>query len=400
MRRAGFRHGIVLVAALMLFASACHDGSRGATATSGPNHTPTSVGSSATTTTTTAALGPAIILSAQGRELDAYSTERPFATQTVVPSPAADRDGVDVSGQICFDPTNPRQFVAVDRTAAADGQLGWGVFTLSGQTLGKLSARETARLVPTFQPSSDAPSPFGCGFLPDGRLLTTDVGNRSSGPGDGQLIEWFPPFDRDTVVSCKVDVALAGPEGVLVDGDHVLVAESRGAGVTSFISSTLPTSNRATGGCAGHDTDGTALAIGVVRSAWLQNAAAARLTRPAAIVRARSGAFYVSSPSTGVIAEVDAAGRLVRRVLSPPSEAATGRHPFATGSPMGLGVAPNGTLYYADTGLVVQGTALVAGIRTGTIRRISFAAGKAQPPEVVDTGLQAPDGIGIWIPSA
>jgi hypothetical protein len=399
-RHARFRHGIVLVAALTFVASACHGGSHGATATSGPNDTRTSGTASAAATTTAAALGPAIILSAQGSELDAYSTEQPFATQTVVPSPAADHDGVDVSGQICFDPTNPRQFVAVDRTAAADGQVGWGVFTLSGHTLGKLSARETARLVPTFQASTDAPSPFGCGFLPDGRLLTTDIGNHSSGPGDGQLVEWFPPFDRDSVVSCKVDVTLAGPEGVLVDGDHVLVAESRDGGVTSFVTSTLPTSNHSTGGCAGHDVDGAALAIGVVHSAWLQDATAAGLTRPAAIVRVRSGEFYVSSPRTGVIAEIDANGRLVRRVLVPPPGAAIGRHPFVTGSPMGLGVAPNGTLYYADSGLVERGTALVAGIRTGTIRRITFANGKPQPPEVVDTGLESPDGIGVWIPSA
>ena len=399
MRRASFRHGIVLVAALTFVASACHGGSRSAAPTSEPNDTKTSATASATTTTTTAAFGPAIVLSAQGSELDAYSTQRPFAMQTVVPSPAADHDGVDVSGQICFDPTNPRQFVAVDRTAAADGQLGWGVFTLSGHTLGKLSARESARLVPTFQPSTDGPSPFGCGFLPDGRLLTTDVGNHSRGPGDGQLIEWFPPFDRDTVVSCKVDVTLAGPEGVLVDGDHVLVAESRDGGVTSFVTSTLPTSNHPTGGCAGHDADGAGLAIGVVHSAWLQNAAAAGLTRPTAIVRARSGAFYVSSPRTGVIAEIDANGRVVRRVLVPPPGAAIGRRPFVTGSPMGLGVAPNGTLYYADSGLVARGSALVAGIRTGTVRRITFSNGKPQPPEVVTTGLESPDGIGIWIPS-
>jgi DNA-binding beta-propeller fold protein YncE len=202
------------------------------------------------------------------------------------------------------------------------------------------------------------------------------------------------------VLSCKVDVSLAAPEGVLVDGDRVLVAESRGRGVTSFITSTLPTSNRATGGCATHDASGAALAIGVVHSPWLQNAAAARLTQPAAVTRANSRAFYVSSPRTGVIAEVDPEGRFVRRILTPPAGAVAGRHPLATGSPMGLGVAPDGTLYYADSGFVTQGGRLVAGLRTGTIRRISFAAGNPQPPVVVASGLEAPDGIGIWIPSA
>jgi hypothetical protein len=393
------RRAIVLVAALTLLATACHGGG-GSPRASNATTTPTSATAIAPTTTTPAAIGPAIVLSAQGSELDAYATESPFATQTVVPSPAADHNGVDVSGQICFDPTNPRQFVAADRTDAADGQLGWGVFTLSGRTLGKLSARETARLVPTFQPSGDAPTPFGCGFLPDGRLLTTDSGNRSSGPADGQLIEWFPPFDQDTVVSCKVDVTLAAPQGLLVDSDHVLVTESRGGGITSFIGSTLPTSNRATGGCAGRDATGAALAIGVVHSAWLQNAAVAGLTRPASIVRAPNGTFYVSSPRTGVIAEIDASGRLVRRILAPPAGSVLGRHPFLTGTPMGLGVTPNGVLYYADSGLVVQNAKLVPGVRTGTIRRIAFANGNAQPPVVIDTGLESPDAIGIWIPSA
>jgi len=398
-RRASLTPAIV-VAALTLLGSACHSSGRSTTTAPSASSTTTSATRIATSTTTTPALGPAIVFSAQGSELDAYATTTPFGTQVVIPSPAAAHNGVDVSGQICFDPTNPRQFVAVDRTDAADGQVGWGVFTLSGNTLGKLAARETDRLVPTFQPSSVPPNPFGCGFLPDGRLLTTDAGNGSRGPDDGQLIEWFPPFGQDTVVSCKVDVNLAAPEGLLVDGGRVLVTESRGRGVTSFVTSTLPTSNLATGGCGRRDATGAALALGVVYSAWLQNAAGAGLTQPASVVRAGSGGFYVSSPRTGVIAEVDAAGRLVRRVLAPPAGALLGRHPFVTGSPTGLGVGPNGALYYADSGLVLQHATLVAGLRTGTIRRIGFSEGAPLPPEVIGSGLESADGIGIWIPSA
>ena len=36
--------------------------------------------------------------------------------------------------------------------------------------------------------------------------LTTDVGNQASGDGDGQLIVWFPPFNRTKVQYCKIDV--------------------------------------------------------------------------------------------------------------------------------------------------------------------------------------------------
>lgn len=398
MRRATFKPVIVLVAAVALLAGACHSNTRSSRNPSPAGATTTSGRASAATTSTTLPLGPAIVFSAQRSELDAYSTSQPFATQIVVPSPAASRDGVDVSGQICFDPTQPRRFVTVDTTAAADGQAGWGVFELAGRDFGQLSAHETARLVPTYQHSSDTAAPFGCGFLPDGRLLTTDLGNQSHGAADGQLIEWFPPFDQDTVVSCKVLVNLANPEDVSVDGDRVFVAEAR-AGVTSIVTSTLPTSNLATGGCARRDVTGAALALGVVHSPWLQNAAAHGLTQPAAVVRAGGGRFYVSSPGTGVIAEIDADGRFVRSVLAPPGRAVLGRRPFLTGTPMGLAVAANGTLYYADPGLIVTNATIVAGLRTGTIRRITFAGGVAQPPEVVDSGLQSPEGIAIWLPS-
>jgi hypothetical protein len=390
---AGKRAG--LIAAVALVATACHGGSGSPRATASVS-TDTSV---ATTSTTVAPLEPAIVLTAQGSELDAYATTRPFSTQTVVPSPRASRDGADVSGQICIDPTDRKRFVAVDRTAAADGQIGWGVFELSGNTLGKLSAKETARLVPTFQPSLDGPAPFGCGFLPDGRLLTTDVGNRSSGTPNGQLIEWFPPFDTDTVASCKVDVALAAPQGVLVHGDAVYVAESRGRGVTSFVTFSLPTAARAGSGCDRRDSTRAGLASGVVHSPLLQNANAHGLSNPAAIAPAHNGNLYVSYPRTGTIAEVSPAGVFIRRVLAPATGAVLGAHPFATGTPMGIAVDPGGTLYYADAGLVVRNAQVVAGLRTGTVRRIAFVDGNPRAPEVVDSGLQAPYGVEIWTPA-
>ena len=395
------RRSAALVVAVTLLASACHgNNTRSQTKPTGNPSPVTTGGGGASTTTTPVPLGPAIVLSAQGSQVDAYATTRPLVTQTVVPSPAADRNGVDVGGQICFDPTTPNRFVAVDRTAAADGQVGWGVFELSGHSLGKLSAKEVARLVPTFQASTDAVTPFGCSFLADGRLLTTDLGNQRAGSPNGQLVEWFPPFEADTVASCKVAVTLAAPEGVLVDNHRVLVAESRGAGVSGFLVSALPTSSTAAGGCALHDATGAALASGVVRTPWLQTPAAYGLSSPAALAIAADGNLFVSSPGTGAIAEVAPDGRFVRRVLVPPSGQVLGRRPFSTGTPVGLAVDPSGTLYYADPGLVVRNATTVPGLRTGTVRRITFVQGVPQAPEVVDSGLRAPYGIGIWLPVA
>jgi len=352
-----------------------------------------------TTTTTTPPLGAAIVFSAQGSQLDAYRTTPPFTPQIVVPSPAADRDGVDVSGQICFDPTNPRRFVAVDETAAADGQSGWGVFELSGRVLDKLSAKEVARLVPTYQHSSTGAAPFGCAFLPDGRLLTTDVGNPVTGPTDGQLIEWFPPLDKDRVASCKVFVDLAAPQNLLVTGDQVYVAQSGGRGITSVAAVALPASDSATGGCARIDTTGAPLATDVVTTQWLRGAAATELAKAAAIVGAGNGNFYVSSPGIGVIAEVSLGGLIVRRIMGPPAGEVLGPRPFSTGTPLGLGVGPDGTLYYADPGLAVKNGTLSPGLRAGTVRRIAFTAGVPHRPEVIASGLQAPTGIGIWLPT-
>ena len=388
---------IALLASVALFAVACHGGTRATPRTSSSAPTDTVV---PTTTTTTVPLQPAIVLTAQANELDAYATTPPFVTQTVVPSPAADRNGVAVSGQICTDPTDRHRFVAVDRTAAADGQIGWGVFELSGSALGKLSAKETARLVPTFQHARDNPTPFGCGFLPDGRLVTTDVGNQSTGPPNGQLVEWFPPFDTDTVASCKVDVALAGPQGVLAENGAILVALSRGGGVASFPIAALPTSGHSNGGCTRRDATRAPLASGVAHSPLIANAAAHGLESPAAIAPAGNGDLYLSFPRTGTIAEITIDGRYVRRVLAPPGFQALGKRPFSTGTPMGLGVDPSGTLYYADPGLVVKNGKVVDGLRTGTVRRILFVGGVPQPPEVVDSGLQSPYGLEIWVPTS
>ena len=57
---------------------------------------------------------------------------------------------------------------------------------------------------------------------------------------------------------------------------------------------------------------------------------------------------------TGSIAEFDADGAYVRTILAPPA----GSMPFdfPGGTPLGIGVADDGTIYYADIGLAVRGT--------------------------------------------
>ena len=91
------------------------------------------------------------------------------------------------------------------------------------------------------------------------------------------------------------------------------------------------------------------------------------LVSPNAIVAAPgTGSWYVSSVFTGVINEYDGTGAYVRTVLEPPTGEGPGPEPISTGSPLGLGVAPDGTLYFADIGLVVSD----AGIGPGDRHRV------------------------------
>ena len=54
----------------------------------------------------------------QGNDLAAYLAEPPFTKQIVDPhnDDEENPDGLDINGQICFDPEDPRRFVAGEDT--------------------------------------------------------------------------------------------------------------------------------------------------------------------------------------------------------------------------------------------------------------------------------------------
>jgi hypothetical protein len=105
---------------------------------------------------------------------------------------------------------------------------------------------------------------------------------------------------------------------------------------------------------------------------------------------APNGNLYAASVATGRIGEFDLDGNLVRLVLDP------GRWlpPYPTGTPQGLAVDGEGSLYYADLDLVRDGLRIAPG-PDGKVWRIRFAAGEPQAPEVVLRGLEYPDGLGV-----
>ena len=340
-----------------------------------------------------------IIFNGQGNDLAAYESEAPFESQFVYESFEDDpENGRDVNAQICFFPDGSGRFVAGEDTNQPDPPAGWGIFQLSGDAVGDLSAEQVGKLTPTYQEGDD-PENYGCGFLSDGRILTTDIGNQFPGdPGTGQLIVWFPPFDSFEVAYCKVDIEIATAGQIMVDEeDNVYVASNRPptSGIIRY-SGDFPTSPDAEGGCGRTDPTGEPLIDeGAVTTETVVPGGDHGLLSPSAIVASGNGTYYVSSVSTGSINEYDENFEFVRTILAPPEGTPLGPEPFPHGTPFGLGVDSEGTLYYADLGVVRNGTEIGPGDGTGTVRRITFVDGEPQEPEIMDEGLAFPDGIGI-----
>ena len=343
----------------------------------------------------------AIVFSAEGNNLNVYDTVPPFKRQRVITTIADDPHGLDINAQICFFPgTKPRGthwFIAGEDTGQPNPPQGWGIFTLAGKQVGKLHAREIGKLTPTYQGSSDNAENYGCGFLKNGRVLTTDVGNQATGNGDGQLIVWFPPFNRRTVKYCKIDVGIGTAGGILVQHDQVYVASARGAsaGVWRY-TGPFPTSNTAAGGCGKTDGTGAPLATTVHKQIFIPTGGS--VPTPNAIAPAPRGGYYVSSVISGVIAEFDHHGTFRRNVLAPAPGDTLGAKPYKTGTPLGIGVDRAGDLFYADIGVVATPESVGPGDHTGTLRRIHFVRGKPRPPQIMNRHLDFPDGIGVLEP--
>ncbi len=344
-----------------------------------------------------------IVFNGEGNNLNAYEAKPPFEKQTVITNHNDDPEaGLDINAQICFFPKGApgpgkgeRWFIAGEDTGQPDPPAGWGIFQLKGTEVGKLAAEQVGKLTPTYQSTSDNPENYGCGFLSDGRVLTTDIGNQAGGDRNGQLIVWFPPFDSREVKYCKIDVAIGTAGQIYVDDDdnvYVTSALDDPAGVRRY-TGPFPTSDDAEGGCGNTDSTGAPLADSTDYEIFISTEN--NLATPFGIVPKAGGGFYASSVFTGVINEYDENGGFVRTVLSAPPGEVIGEQTFSTGTPLGLGLDSKGTLYYADIAITFPPGGVPGPGPGGTVRRIRFVDDEPQAPEVMGGDLAFPDGIGV-----
>jgi hypothetical protein len=369
-----------------------------------------------------------IVFNGENNRLNAYDVTDGNKKQTVIKSADDDpANGRDINAQICFFPDGSRRFVAGEDTAQGSdaGKPGWGIFQLQGNAIGAFSAPQVGKLLTSFQTSDNGderqpyesnPENYGCGFLSDGRIVTSDVGNQYPGtPSNGPLIVWFPDpakgldtYESRDVAHCKVDVEIPTAGGVYVDKqDRVYVASNRpSAPIPDRLPGIYRYSNlpKSVSDCTAVDT--TALPPGAPKAATVNRELfipgipvtptptwPVPFDTPSAIVPSPNGGFYVSAVFTGTIREYDANGKQVGDPIMTPG--APGLPPYDNGTPYGLGIDSAGTLYYADLGVTV-GPPPGPGEDLGTVRKIRFVDGKPQKPEIIDKGeLQFPDGIGV-----
>jgi hypothetical protein len=286
---------------------------------------------------------------------------------------------------------------------------GWGIYRVDGTRIGEFGLRQIGKMVPTYQPHFVSQfEHFGCGILSDGRIVTADIGDQYPGfPASGQLHVWFPPYDSFNVRSCKIDVGIPTAGGIHIDEedrihigaqrDDVNLLTGMRAGIHRYtVDWERLTGPDPRGGCGRLDFDGKAQMIDadLVEVEHLIEQDLNLLT-PSSVVPTPQGTLYVSSVFDGRINEYTTDGAFVRQILAPPMSE-TGQPPYSTGTPLGLAIGVDGTLYYADLGMVA-GPPPGPARGEGSVRMIRFDEDgePVLPPVVLDEGLAFPDGLGL-----
>ncbi len=314
-------------------------------------------------------------------------------------SPSAD---VAVHDQLCFvvgaDGADGR-FVMPVGSEASGTESAWGVFRLTGDRIGSFVVTQITTFgADSFPvgPPDVPPRPYGCASLSDGRIVTTDLG---WGGADGQVTVWFGPFDgAKPPTACRLDTALVEPRGVWVDEqDRVLIASSGDtAGVWRY--SRLPTSADAVGGCSGPDAAGAPTADRARKESFIA-AGPNGLTDPSGITGSVDHGILVSSAISGQINEYDANGEFRTAILSAgPTERLDDANTFFAGTPLGMAIDVDGTLYYADPGWTLDRAGRTTSAPgTGIVQALALD-GLSSRPDVFLDALTEPTNVTIFAP--
>lgn len=385
---------------------------------------------------------PTFVLNGEGNNLWVYDADDPTDRRILINAAGKGEagtgggadDGLDINAEICaltnddasYVPEGETWFIAGEDTGQNSNDIirqGWGLFRLDGRDVASMAATEVGKLVPdSYQTEGDNAENYGCGVLPDGRLVTTDVGDQLfDAPATGQLIVWFPTADHFTgpidpaqdrtlfkrVPHCKIDIAIGTAGGIEVEeipgsfGDaNVYVASNRPAiddpsaiapgGVYRYSTADWPTSEAE---CDNEerlfDQSRTGKSLFIPQGPLLFT--------PSDIVHSGRGTYYVSSVFTGQVGEYDRNGLFMRFVANPPVGGVGVPAPVGQATsftPFGLGVTPDGSLWIADIG--IRGVGPAGG--EGEVYIVRFdELGLPQAPVSVNDGLDFPDGIGVVV---
>jgi hypothetical protein len=299
------------------------------------------------------------LFSPTGNRLDVYDIET-GAMSTLIPA-----EQNTVNGQACLLPDGDGRFLMGEDTNQENGdRQGWGIFLPDGTFERKILEPESAN-------EPEQIEPYGCGFDAEERLFTTDVGSGDFDSTDGKLIIFFPP-DYETACVLATDIKVAG--GIAIDDEGYV-----------YVPETVPPGHVLRWGPDFPSNADECDSVQPERTVFIEDP---DMGTPMGIVRAPNGNWYVSSvfvPPT--VREYDADGNFVRVIAEGDD----------IGNPAGISIGADGTLFYADLGLVQEPGELPGpGDGTGTVRKITFDAdGNPQSPVIMGEGLDYPDAVSV-----
>ncbi len=324
------------------------------------------------------------------RLVEEIFVEKASGSATVPAGGIGALEGRDINGKICFFPDGSGRFLAGEDSGQPNPPAGWGIFDSKGVQVGKLTATYKV----------EDPEPHGCAFDSNGVLFTTSVGTQAFGANDGQLIMWFPPYegypgpdgaypntDEASTNFCKLATDIGTAASVVVDtDDNVYVASSSGNLVLKF----APPFPSGPGECGSGTGADAPMADVVNRSVFSNSSPGNKLFTPSGLDFSPTNTLYVSSVLTGRIGEYDLDGNFLRFIVD--HEVPVLQTPTPFGSPQGISVGSDGTIYYADLDLQGFNTG-----PNGRVWRVRFDSNSGDPlvPELIRDGLSFPDGVTV-----